>query len=232
MGCWSALLWYERKQGRFLCLISGKALIYETLTKTWTSLQRTVEANCPGLCRMQLMHPPYKCRCSELLPCKTLPLWLGMSELCSPTALWWPRAAARCHPTRSATKSSARKSPSSSLCVCLSVFVCPHTKEVTFSFVSEILHCSSYTVPSAFSLRVVKFRWKTLSVFSTVNHRGFKFTSLYLQTSNFCMHRIQFHLKTSPPKCLTLEHIQKKRKLNSRPQAKNLTLAPLYPVYH
>ena len=171
--------------------------------------------------------------CSELLPCKTFPPRLGGSELRSPTAPRWPQVAAHYQPNRSANKNGTRKSPYSSVCVCLSVVVCAHAEELNFSFVSEILHCSSYTGLLCLQSVCSKVQVKnTMSVFSMVNHKGFKFTSLYLQTSNFCMHRILFHLKPSPPKCLTLERIQKKRKLNSRPQAKNLTLAPLYPVYH
>lgn len=90
---------------------------------------------------------------------KTFPPWLVGLELHSASADT-DTDSCSLQPDCSASQNGTRTSPYSSLggCVCLSVFVCVHTEEVNFSFMSEILHCFSYTVSSVFGLCVAKFR--------------------------------------------------------------------------
>lgn len=124
-----------------------------------------------------------------------------------------------------------RKSPSSIVCVCVCVhlYLSVHTprKLILVSSLKVFTARATGSPPLQSVCREVQVK-HTKSLFSMVNHKGFKFTPLYLQTSNSCMHRTLLHLKPSAPMGLTF----RKRKLNSRPQAANLTLAPPYPVHH
>lgn len=134
-------------------------------------------------------------------PCHEKPQFLGAARS-------RPQASPHQH-SRSASKNGTRKSPCWSICVCVYLHLSVSTPR-------KLILVSRSPLPGLHSplclqcvCSAVQVK-NTKSVFSMVNHKGFKFTSLYLQTSNFCIHRILFHLKPSPPNCLTLERVQKK----------------------